>query len=122
MTIPSEYEKFSGEVFDPIDALDEIEKANHHLDEFIDDMRSGRNPEATLDSLASATDKLGLYAGYPIEASNMESYLKSDQSVSYREAAEIISEWLKVINALIEARIKYREKAKAERSDSDVPF
>ncbi|TXR51411.1 hypothetical protein [Reinekea thalattae] len=110
MVIPSEYEKYSGEVFDPIDALDEIEKANAHINKFIEDMRSGNNPETNLDSLSLATDVLGLYAGYPSEAANMEGYIKSELAVSYIEVADLLIEWSAKMNALIKSRLMNRPK------------
>ncbi len=122
MTIPSEFEKYSGGIFDPADALDEIEKANAQINKFIDDMKVGRNPQLDLDSIAAATDLLGLYAGYPSEAANMEGYIKSDMAVSYKEIASMLEGWSIEINALIDARIKHRAKSQKNDSSSDVPF
>jgi len=129
MVIPSEYEEYSGEIFDPKDAMDKIEQANFVIYSFINDMKEGRRPEADLDSIASATDVLGLYAGYPLEAANMEGYIKSDLAVSYKEVAGILSKWSSEMNALIQARVNYTDgntKKSSNGNDAkpnnDVPF
>lgn len=127
MVIPSEYEKHSGEVFNPRSAMNAIDDANNTINAFMEDMRSGRRPKVDLKRIAEATDILGLYAGYPSEAADMEGYIKSDIAISYQEIARILSPWTAEMNSLIQARLNASQpKDSFKRNDvspeDDIPF
>jgi len=116
MVLPSSYEEYSGEVFDPTNYEDEIKDANQVLNKFITDMDENRVPTATIDTLQSATDALGLYAGYPEETCNMFDFLDISGAKSYRDTAAILKDYLKQMNSLIDAR-----RAKSTKLSDDSP-
>lgn len=123
MVFPSEVEKHFGEVFDPRQYQQEIADANRVLKGFLDDMDANRVPIATLKEVRMAAGAIGLYAGYPLEACNMETFLDSEQAgSSYRKTASILKNFVGEMNALIQARMKAAQAAEDFIANSDNPM
>lgn len=122
MVFPSEFEEYSGQAFDPRQYQQEIADANRVLKGFLDDMDANRVPIATLKELRIATGTIGLYAGYTLDACNMESFLDSEEAgSSYRNTASILKGYVGEMNALIQARMKAAQAAEAPVPNSDNP-
>lgn len=120
MVFPSEVEKHFGEVFDPRKYQQEIADANRVLKDFLDDMDANRVPIATLKEVRMAAGTIGLYAGYPRDAGNMESFLDSEQAgSSYRKTASILKDFVGEMNALIQARMKAAQAVEDFIANSD---
>jgi len=120
-----------GEVYDPTENEIEIGEATRVLNEFIIDMEENRVPKVTLDELSSASENLGLYAGYPEETAHIISFLDISGGESYRKTASILKEYLNEMNSLIEARksksieLTTESGAKSQpksQIDCDIPF
>lgn len=131
MVLPSSFEEYTGEVWDPTDHENEIKEANQVLYEFITDMGANRVPTATLDILQSASETLGLYAGYPEDTCLIIDFLHITGGKSYRDTAAILKEYLEQMNSLIEARRAKSVKLAVEpatnpcsesQADDDIPF
>lgn len=128
---PSEYEEYSGELWDPTHHEEEIQNANRVLHEFVSEMAANRVPKATLDDVKAAAETLGIYAGYPADASYMEEFLSLRMAASYRTTASVVERFSADMNQLIEARraeaarLAAASKAGARDvtiTDDDVPF
>ncbi len=104
MHFPSEYEKHSGEIADPVGHGVDIEQSNEVLQSFFRDMNSGRIPNAGLDALSEAFNLLHKYAGYPGEHFVMHDFLYSSKGVSYRMISELLPRCTDELNQLIESR------------------
>ena len=114
MVFPSEYEEYDGQVFDPRQHQQEIADANRVLNGFLEDMDANRVPVATLKEVRIAAGTIGLYAGYPLEACNMETFLDSKQAgSSYRKTASILKDFVGEMDVLIQARMKTAQAAEA---------
>lgn len=131
MVIPSEIERHQGEVWDPKDGLLEIEYSNKVIQSFISDMNGKKVPSITIAEIVKATDILGLYAGYPSEAASMESYIKTDEVLSYREVMLVLEGFSFNMNALIDKRLAHdrsatldinKEDKNVDAEFYDVPF
>lgn len=126
MVLPSSYEEYAGEIHDPMEYENEIKEATHVINQFITDMDEDRVPLVTLDALQTASERLGLYAGYPADTVHMFEFLDTSVAKSYRDAADLLRGYLKDMNDLIEARkVKSIERSKEESVESkidDVPF
>jgi hypothetical protein len=128
MVIPSEIEQHLGEVWDPAEGKQEIELADGVIQTFISEMNANQIPSVTIEEIVKATDVLGLYAGYPIEAMDMESYIKTDEVLSFREVASILEVFSDNMNSLINQRIAADRNNSSEKPEnvtaefSNVPF
>ena len=122
MVFPSENEEYTGQVFDPRQYQQEIAGANRVLKGFLDDMDANRVPIATLKEVRIAACTIGLYAGYPLDACNIETFLDSEEAgSSYRKTASILKGFVGEMNALIQARLKAAEAAEAHVPNPNIP-
>ena len=122
MVFPSEYEEYAGQVLDPRLYQQEIADANRVLESFLEDMNDNRLPIATLKEIRIAAGTIGLYAGYPLDACNMETFLDSEQAgSSYRKTASILKDFVEEMNALIQARMKAAQAAEYLVANSANP-
>ena len=131
MPLPSEYEEYSGEIFDPTLHLTEIEQANAVLANFVSAMAQNRVPAATLSDIETAVCTLGKYAGYSTEALQVEMFLGSKLAANYRTTSNVLQGFIQTINEEISERLeisaKQRHSKLAQRttpsvSDDDLPF
>lgn len=123
MVFPSEFEEHTGQVFDPLLHQQEITDANQVLEGFLKDMDENRLPIATLQEVRMAAGTIGLYAGYPVDACNMESFLDSDLAgSSYRETALILKKFVIYMNVLIQTRMTLSQAAKDFVENSNSPI
>ena len=123
MIFPSELEEFTGQIFDPLLHQQEITDANQVIEGFLKDMDENRLPIATLQEVRMAAGNIGLYAGYPVDACHMESFLGSYLAgSSYRKTALILKEFVIDMNVLIQTRMTLSQAAKDFVTNSDNPI
>jgi len=95
-------------------------------------MDANRIPNSNIKEVISATDTIGLYAGYPKEACDMETYIKSENTHSYREIAAILKGFVDEMNELIVKRLEFSQLQNSKQEtisgkeanleNHDVPF
>ena len=131
MPLPSEYEEYLGETFDPTPHLAEIEQANTVLANFVSALAQNRVPAATLSDIETAVWTLGKYAGYSTEAHQMEMFLESKLAANYRTTSNVLQRFIQIINQEIRERLEISAKQKNSKSaqptapsiqDKDIPF
>ena len=131
MPLPSEYEEYSGEIFDPTLHSAEIEQANAVLTNFVSAMAQNSVPVATLGDIEASVSILGKYAGYSTEAHRMEMFLESKFAANYRTTSNVLLGFIQTINKEIGERLEISAKEKNPQfdqpaaprvSDEDIPF
>ena len=131
MPLPSEYEEYIGEIFDPSLHLREIDQANTILVEFVSALSQNKAPVATLSDIGAAVSTLGKYAGYSTEAHQMELFLESTLAANYRTTSKVLQGFIRTINQEINERLELSAKKESLKSvelqksrvpDEDIPF
>lgn len=126
MIYPSPLEEHLGQTWDPTQNEGGIAQANIVVSEFLDAMASNRVPSVTLDDIRIAADTLGTFAGYPIDAANMDMFLTSRKAASYRAVEPVLRCYVADMNALIQSRIAAIRFAASlplkPPTDADLPF
>lgn len=118
-------------VWDPLGHEEEIEAAKGVLGSFIAELGQGQIPTATLESVATAAEKLCDFGGCPTEAFKFVEYLGSPHCTSYQNVSSWLQDFLPEMTELIAWRLQESERRirvegktalTAGGSDDDVPF